>query len=258
MEILSHLVAILLSPGIQNTVSSSQSRYLPEHSCVYSYQVFGNDSSFRVPPLKSAFIPNLSSAHAWICLRCGVCLQVLFFVKLGHFLEQLAARPLEWSPPKEASSGQTGEQEHLQAVLPPNAPYHKTAAQVIILLSALLLISWISTRKTGHTRKIKELIREVWSCQYLPDSCQTYYCCRDVSRAIQRRTEGEAGSEISALLMWHSGLREAVPWGVSPRKVEVLLWQPSCFNLPTQSSCLYIPTDAFILLCKGLGGFLSN
>lgn len=47
----------------------------------------------------------------------------------------------------------------------------------------------------------KELIREVRSSQYLPGSCQTYYCCSDVSRAIQRRPEGEAGCEISAMLM---------------------------------------------------------
>lgn len=57
----------------------------------------------------------------------------------------------------------------------------------------------------------KELIREARSSQYLPGSCHTYYSFRDVSRTIQRRPEGEAGCEISALLMWHSGLGEAIP-----------------------------------------------
>lgn len=79
-----------------------------------------------------------------------------FFLKPGHFLRQLAARWLQWSPPRrEQAVGRGGEQEHLQVVLPPNAPYHEMTAQVIILLSALPLISWVSTRKTGHTRKIK-------------------------------------------------------------------------------------------------------
>lgn len=125
--------------------------------------MFSDNPSLRqlcswVSPLKSAvhsqFLPR-----TMLSARCGVWFFTgfPFFWELGHFFRKLAARLLEWSPHQQQAVGRQGEQEHLQAILPPSALYHemKTTAQVIILLSALPLMSRISTRKTGHTRKIK-------------------------------------------------------------------------------------------------------
>lgn len=138
------------------------------------------------------------------------------FLKLGHFLKQLAAGLLEWSPHQKQEVGRQGGQEHLQTSC--HQMLH-TMKQQRKKLYFCQHFSWFHGLVQGRQAILersraamtKELIREVWSSQYLPGSCQTNSCCRDVRRAIQRRPEGEAGCEISALLMLYS--EEASPWG---------------------------------------------
>lgn len=121
--------------------------------CLVMIQAWGSSASGSLL-WNQLFISSLS--HAPHSPRCSVWFFVgLGFFEAGHFLRQLAARLLEWCSHQQWAVGRWGDQEHLQAVLPPNALYHETTAQVIILLSALPLISRISTGKTGHARKIK-------------------------------------------------------------------------------------------------------
>lgn len=108
----------------------------------------------------------------------------------------------------------------------------------------------------------KELMREVWSSQYLPGSCQTYCCWRDVNRAVWEGQKVKLG--VKSVPCWCHDIQG--PGKLLPEELlrtsKSAPVRPCSADSPASpchlNSPVYAFLGAFILLCKGLGGFLSN